>query len=122
MVEGRDEWCESKPICTIYANCLQKTIAHILHRSGSFSAPMKRSVRPVFSLLLLIVVAATFGCRVAIRNGFGSIYGDGDGGGHFWGSGSDESSANNPPLDFPLFNSTLLKLAEIANVIHHVML
>lgn len=113
MVEGRDEWCESKPICTIYHNCLQKTIAHILHRSGSFSAPMKRSVRPVFSLLLLIVVAATFGCRVAIRNGFGSIYGDGDGAGHFWGSGSGESSANNPPLDFPLFNSTLLKLAEI---------
>lgn len=112
MVESEDEWSKSKPICSIYAsNCSQKkTIAHIiLYRPG----PMKRSVRPVFSLLLLIVVAATFGCRVVIRNGFGSIYGDGDFGAHFWGYGFSDELPTDPPLDFPLFNSTLLKLAEI---------
>lgn len=73
---------------------------------------MKNPTRPVFSLLLLIIVAATLGCRVAIRSGFGSIYWYGDVGIRFRGSGSDQYSEPNSPLDFPLFNSTLLKLAE----------
>ncbi|KAL9235437.1 hypothetical protein vseg_010195 [Gypsophila vaccaria] len=70
---------------------------------------MKKSVRPLFSLLLLVVVAATFGCRVAIRNGFGSIYGDGDGVHRDGVVGFDEGL----PVDFPVFNSTLMKLAEV---------
>lgn len=93
-----------KPIWEICSNDLPETLAHNILRSTAFSsAPMKRSVRPVFSLLLLIVVAATFGCRVAIKNGFGSIYGEGD------------YAVSNviPPLDLPVFNSTLLRLAEV---------
>ncbi|XP_074294943.1 beta-1,6-galactosyltransferase GALT29A-like [Silene latifolia] len=110
MLVSKDEDYDSKPIYTIYTNESPKTIAYIIQRSTAFSssASMKRSVRPLFSVLLLIVFAATFGCRVAVRNGFGSIYGDGDGGIKF-AHGSDMD----PPVDFPLFNSTLLKLAEV---------
>lgn len=104
MAESKDEDSDSKPIYTIYANCSPTTIAirHI------FSAQMKRPTRPVFSLLVLIVVAATLGYRVAIRSGFGSIYGDGNVEIRFWGSGSDETE----PISPLMLNSTLLELAE----------
>ncbi|XP_021716390.1 beta-1,6-galactosyltransferase GALT29A-like [Chenopodium quinoa] len=110
MLESvEDEEYISKPkskIWEIYSNDSPKTLAHNLIRSTAFSSqPMKRSVRPVFSLLLFIVVAATFGCRIAIRNGFGSIYGEGD---YSVGNGSVDS-----PLDLHVFNSTLLRLAQI---------
>ncbi|KAL6967030.1 glycosyltransferase 29 [Sarracenia purpurea var. burkii] len=39
---------------------------------------MKRSVKPLFSVLLLIVVAGTLSCRVSIRRGFGSVRMDND--------------------------------------------
>ncbi|KAL9228568.1 hypothetical protein vseg_004132 [Gypsophila vaccaria] len=66
---------------------------------------MKRLVRPQITVLLLIVVAATFGSWAAVRNGFGSVYGGRDTGTY----GSDEILS----MDFLLCNSTLLKLAEI---------
>ncbi|KAK9726987.1 hypothetical protein RND81_05G250500 [Saponaria officinalis] len=69
---------------------------------------MKKFVRLQCIVLLLIVVTATFGYWVAVRNGFGSVSGDGDVRTGFWEYWSEEN-----PLDFPLFNSTLLKLAEI---------
>ncbi|KMT05500.1 hypothetical protein BVRB_7g176250 isoform A [Beta vulgaris subsp. vulgaris] len=102
MVESEDEGYVSKPIWEIYSNDSPKIVAHKFLRSTIFSSPMKNSVRPVFSLLLLIVVAATFGSRVAIKNGFGSVYGE-----------VDYSEDNITPLDLPVFNSTLFKLAEI---------
>ncbi|XP_057534108.1 beta-1,6-galactosyltransferase GALT29A [Amaranthus tricolor] len=107
MVKSEDEKNVVRPpIWEIYSNESPKAIAHNLLRSNTFSPPMKRQVRPVFSLLLLFVVVATFGCRVAVRNGFGSVY---------WESDYSVVDANNniPPLDLPVFNSTLLKLAEI---------
>ncbi|KAH9616107.1 hypothetical protein KSS87_007903 [Heliosperma pusillum] len=66
----------------------------IIHKSDAiFSSAMKRSVKPQFIILLLIVAAATFSFRVAVRNGF--LY------------------EERHPLDFPLLNSTLLNLAEV---------
>ncbi|XP_074266777.1 beta-1,6-galactosyltransferase GALT29A-like [Silene latifolia] len=80
---------------TIYSNKSPKTIAYtIIQKSDAiFSSAMKRSVKPQFILLLLIVAATTFGFRVAVRNGY--------------------HCEKSQPLDFPLFNSTLLELAEI---------
>ncbi|KAK9734548.1 hypothetical protein RND81_04G147400 [Saponaria officinalis] len=98
----------SRKIYKIYENELPKIIAYILQRSTNFSFSMKKSVRPLFSLLLLVVVAATFGCRVAIRTGFGSVYGGGYGSARF----SENGFGEHLPIDFPIFNSTLLKLAE----------
>ncbi|EEF38512.1 sialyltransferase, putative [Ricinus communis] len=71
-----------------------------INRATDFISPMKRSVRPFFSILLLIVFAITLTCRILIRKGafFSSI----------------ELEANvivHPPL--PVFNSTLLKYAAI---------
>ncbi|KAL2899477.1 Beta-1 6-galactosyltransferase GALT29A [Bienertia sinuspersici] len=107
MVESEDEGYVSKPIWKIYSNNNDspKTIANKLIGSTTFSSsPMKRSVRPMFSLLLFIVVVATFGCRVAIRNGFGSIYGEGE----------YIAAANDvPQFDLPVFNSSLIKLAQV---------
>ncbi|GAB2274624.1 Belongs to the glycosyltransferase 29 [Dionaea muscipula] len=89
--------------------------------SNSFSFSMRRTVRPLFSALLLLLVAATLSCRFAIRSGLDPISlsnvvvlvnGDGDGDG----DGANYSlvqEPNNMALDFPLFNSTLLKLSEI---------
>ncbi|KNA12641.1 hypothetical protein SOVF_124220 [Spinacia oleracea] len=107
-VEDEGYVSKSKPsIWEIYSDYdSPKTLAHNIIRSTAFSSPpMKRSVRPVFSLLLVIVVAATFGCRVAIRNGFGSIYSEGD--------YSIGKVVPLPPLDLPVFNSTLIRLAEV---------
>ncbi|KAJ9188687.1 hypothetical protein P3X46_000058 [Hevea brasiliensis] len=69
---------------------------------------MKRSVRPLFSILLLIVFAITLGCRILLRRG-------GSGGGGGGGFSSIELGPNvlvqTPPI--PVFNSTLLKYAAI---------
>ncbi|GMG98454.1 hypothetical protein Nepgr_000294 [Nepenthes gracilis] len=70
---------------------------------------MKRSVRPFFSALLLLAVAVALSCRFAVRGGFGSIstyYSDGD-------VENENHFLNGTTIDFPLFNSTLLKLAAI---------
>ncbi|XP_057956510.1 beta-1,6-galactosyltransferase GALT29A isoform X2 [Malania oleifera] len=59
---------------------------------------MKRSLRPLFSLLLLLVIAITLSCRIAVRRGFASF-----------------QLENNVSVELPtpVFNSTLLKLAAI---------
>ncbi|GAB4824715.1 glycosyltransferase 29 [Ancistrocladus abbreviatus] len=104
----------SKLMSKIYANhYLPQALAYMNHRSSTFSSSMKRSVRPLVSILVLLVLAATLSCRFVVRGGFGSIYFSSDGGdmdGRYHDSlGNSESRA----LDFPLFNSTLLKLAEV---------
>ncbi|KAK9726986.1 hypothetical protein RND81_05G250400 [Saponaria officinalis] len=98
-------------VSTIYANEAPKPLAYrsIIQRSATFSFPMKRLVRLHIVVLLFIVVAATFGSWVSIRNAFGSVYVDGSVETRLWADGSEE----NPSLDFVLCNSTLLKLAEI---------
>ncbi|XP_074289191.1 beta-1,6-galactosyltransferase GALT29A-like [Silene latifolia] len=110
MIKCNDEQHTANPIYTIYANKSPKTLTcNIIQRSDTFSSAMKKSFRPHFIVLLLTVAAATFGCRVAVRNGFGPGYVDGDVKISFWGYGSEMDQ----PVDFPLFNSTLIKLAEV---------
>ncbi|KAK9279116.1 hypothetical protein L1049_012791 [Liquidambar formosana] len=60
---------------------------------------MKRSVRPLFSILILIVFAAIISCRTAVRRGFSALQLETD------------VSVGPPPA--PVFNSTLLKFAAI---------
>ncbi|XP_040362578.1 beta-1,6-galactosyltransferase GALT29A isoform X5 [Rosa chinensis] len=61
-----------------------------------FILPMKLSVRPLFSLLLLIVFAATLSCRTAVRHSLSLI--------------EFEKRMLVPPPK-PVFNATLLKYA-----------
>ncbi|KAA8544233.1 hypothetical protein F0562_022245 [Nyssa sinensis] len=68
--------------------------------TNKYSSPMKRPLRPLFSILLLIVVAVTLSCRIAVRHGFGSIQLE-----------SDLPLVEKPVV--PVFNTTLLKLAAI---------
>ena len=81
-----------------------------MQKSATFSTPMKRSLKPRFILLLLIVIAATCGSTNRVWIGFGSNHRNGNLKTRFGGYRFDD---NNVPLDYPLFNSTLLKLAEI---------
>ncbi|KAF2300799.1 hypothetical protein GH714_015902 [Hevea brasiliensis] len=67
---------------------------------------MKRSVRPLFSILLLIVFAITLGCRILLRRG-----GSGGGGGFSSIELGPNVLVQTPPI--PVFNSTLLKYAAI---------
>ncbi|XP_057482925.1 beta-1,6-galactosyltransferase GALT29A-like [Actinidia eriantha] len=62
---------------------------------------MKRSVRPLFSVLLLIVVAATLTCRVATRRGIGLVP-----------LQNEVGLAAKQPVR-PVLNATLLKLAAV---------
>uniref|UniRef100_A0A5B6YXP4 Uncharacterized protein n=1 Tax=Davidia involucrata TaxID=16924 RepID=A0A5B6YXP4_DAVIN len=62
---------------------------------------MKRPLRPLFSILLLMVVAVTLSCRIAVRRGFGSIQLE-----------TDHVTLVVKPV-VPVFNTTLLKLAAI---------
>lgn len=93
---GKDESC---PRNVWWASYLRVPI----NWSADFIAPMKRSVRPLFSILLLIVFAITLSCRILIRSGLG-------GGG--FGSTEVETNVIVPP-QAPVFNSTLLKYAAI---------
>uniref|UniRef100_A0A5B6Z0A2 Uncharacterized protein n=1 Tax=Davidia involucrata TaxID=16924 RepID=A0A5B6Z0A2_DAVIN len=62
---------------------------------------MKRPLRPLFSILLLVVVAVTLSCRTALRRGaFGSIQLE-----------NDVALLEKPAM--PVFNTTLLKSAAI---------
>ncbi|KAL9228569.1 hypothetical protein vseg_004133 [Gypsophila vaccaria] len=109
MLQSKHEELFKVQVYTVYANESPKSVAQmIVQRSVTFSSSMKRFVRPQFVVLLLIVVAATFGSRVAVRNRFGSVNGDRDVGTGFWAFGSEGSVS----LDVPMFNSTLLRLAE----------
>lgn len=62
--------------------------------------PMKRSVRPLFSLLLLLAIAVTLTGRVAVRRRFGLIRFD-----------QGITRVNTPPP--PVFNQTLLRFASV---------
>ncbi|GMH11124.1 hypothetical protein Nepgr_012965 [Nepenthes gracilis] len=107
MGEKHDEDFNSKSMSSANYIYQPPTLAYIKHRSSTFSCSMKRSVRSLFSAILLVVIGATVSCRLAVRGGFGSIYpycDDGDVENHL---------SNTTAFDFPLFNSTLLKLAEI---------
>ncbi|XWS71479.1 hypothetical protein CRYUN_Cryun03dG0141400 [Craigia yunnanensis] len=76
-------------------------LAKPIYRSTNFIAPMKRSVRPLISILMLVALAATLSCRIAIRRG-----------GVFTvsaGLASTEVLIQPPPIQ--IFNSTLLKFA-----------
>ncbi|XP_062083073.1 beta-1,6-galactosyltransferase GALT29A [Humulus lupulus] len=69
---------------------------------GDFVSPMKqRSVRPLFSILLLIVFAATLSCRTAVRDSSFSLL------------GSIPTLPPPPPEPVVVFNETLLKFAAI---------
>lgn len=61
---------------------------------------MKRSVRPLFTILLLIVFAATLSCRAVVRRGFNALQ-------------LENNVWFDPPVKPPVFNSTLLKFAAI---------
>ncbi|XP_040992937.1 beta-1,6-galactosyltransferase GALT29A-like isoform X2 [Juglans microcarpa x Juglans regia] len=80
---------------------LWPSLAKPVNRSGDLVKPMKRSVRPLFSLFLLIVFAATVSFRTLIRRSVGS--------------GSIEVDPINvlaqTPPPMPVFNSTLLQYA-----------
>jgi hypothetical protein len=53
-------------------HCLWPSLAKPVSRSGDFIAPMKRSVRPLFSILLLTVFTVTVSFRAVVRRGAGS--------------------------------------------------
>ncbi|XVF19729.1 hypothetical protein REPUB_Repub11eG0136100 [Reevesia pubescens] len=76
-------------------------LANPINRSTNFIAPMKRSVRPLISILMLVALAATLSYRIAIsRRGVFSV------------SAELESTMvliQPPPIQ--IFNSTLLKFA-----------
>ena len=74
-----------------------------INHFGDFVSPMKRSVRPLFSILLLIVFAATLSCRTAVR---------GRGGFGLGSMGLESSTLVQSPQE-PVFNETLLKYAAI---------
>ncbi|KAF8396422.1 hypothetical protein HHK36_018041 [Tetracentron sinense] len=59
---------------------------------------MKRNFRPLFSILLLLVIATTLSCRTAVRRSFGSFPPEND---------------VSVELQVPVINSTLLKYAAI---------
>ncbi|XP_038681135.1 beta-1,6-galactosyltransferase GALT29A-like [Tripterygium wilfordii] len=73
--------------------------ASITRSTADFAAPMKRSVRPLFSILLLIAFAVILTCRVAIRRRFTQI--------------ELESKVLLETATPTVFNSTLLKMAAI---------
>ncbi|XP_022752574.1 beta-1,6-galactosyltransferase GALT29A-like [Durio zibethinus] len=76
-------------------------LANPIYRSTYFIASMKRSVRPLISILMLVALAATLSCRIAIRQG-----------GIFTVSaemGSTSVQIQPPPIQN--FNSTFLKFA-----------
>lgn len=79
------------------------SLAKPADRPGDFVPPMKRSVRPLFSILLLIVFTATVSFRAFIR--------------HAVGSGTIELDLMNvlahTPVPAPVFNSTLLQYAAV---------
>ncbi|KAL5579913.1 hypothetical protein UlMin_012355 [Ulmus minor] len=81
-------------ICRLY---LWPYLAIPINPFADLVTPMKRSVRPLFSILLLIVFAATLSCRTAVRRNLGSI--------------DINIMAETPPE--PVFNATLLKFAAI---------
>ncbi|XAR60123.1 Beta-galactoside alpha-2,3-sialyltransferase [Bertholletia excelsa] len=60
---------------------------------------MKRSVRPLFSLLLIVVVAVTLSCRVVLRCGLGPF--------------KPENEIAVAGMPAPVFNATLLRLAAV---------
>lgn len=85
---------------------LWPSLAKPVNRPGDFIAPMKRSVRPLISILLLIVFAITVSFRAVVRRGAGS--------GAFEFELIDvlaQTTTTTPPA--PLFNSTLLRYAAI---------
>ncbi|GAB2285546.1 Belongs to the glycosyltransferase 29 [Dionaea muscipula] len=109
MVQIGDDRFNPKPMFKIYDNYHPKEgVAYLNHHQSITlsSSSMKRSVRALFSALLLLVVAATLSCRFASRSGFGSTY-------LSYVNGDLQGQEANAALDFPLFNSTLLKLSEI---------
>ncbi|CBI28339.3 unnamed protein product, partial [Vitis vinifera] len=61
---------------------------------------MKRSVRPLFSILLLIAAAGTLTFRVALRRGFASFH-------------LETDDLAGPRRVVPVFNSTLLRIAAV---------
>ncbi|KDP37594.1 hypothetical protein JCGZ_07940 [Jatropha curcas] len=77
-----------------------------INPSVDFIAPMKRSVRPLYSILLLIVFAITISCRILIRRAAG-----GNDVGFFSSIELETNVIVSPPV--PVFNSTLLKYAAI---------
>ncbi|XP_065869339.1 beta-1,6-galactosyltransferase GALT29A [Euphorbia lathyris] len=77
--------------------------------AASFIAPMKRSVRPFFSVLLLITFAITLSYRILLRRGIAG----GGGAGSFYFSSVELKNNVIPHKPAPIFNLTLLKYAAI---------
>lgn len=109
-IDDDDEKLCSKPVLKNYVD--QNPKGYLNHYPpSSVSSSMRRTIRPLFSALVLLVLAATISCRFAIRSGFMSIYlsnvVDED--------VNDEGLTGEAKrvLDFPLFNSSLLKLSEV---------
>ncbi|XWS52870.1 hypothetical protein CRYUN_Cryun11dG0109500 [Craigia yunnanensis] len=78
-------------------------LANPIYRSTNFIAPMKRSVRPLISILMLVALAVTLSCRIAIRHcGVFTVSAE---------LGSTGVLIQPPPIQN--FNSTLLEFAAI---------
>ena len=101
QIRGNEEQTNSFKICN-YSYLLQNLATasfNLLARANS--ASMKRSVRSLFSVLLLIVVAATLTYRVATRCGLGLV------------PLQNEVVLTAKPLVRPVLNATLLRLAAV---------
>ncbi|XP_059627518.1 beta-1,6-galactosyltransferase GALT29A [Cornus florida] len=90
-----EEGSDSDNVFKIYTNNLYQNLA------TSFDLlTMKRPLRLLLTILLLIVLATTLSCRIALRGGFRAIQFE-----------NDVVLVGTPVV--PVFNKTLLKLAEI---------
>ncbi|KAJ9177940.1 hypothetical protein P3X46_009866 [Hevea brasiliensis] len=85
---------------TIFIRWWWSDVGIPINWAADFIAPMKRSIRPLFSILFLIVFAITLSCRILIRRG-----------GRFSSIELQTNVIVQPPV--PVFNSTLLKYAAI---------
>ncbi|XVF46901.1 hypothetical protein PTKIN_Ptkin03bG0065300 [Pterospermum kingtungense] len=78
-------------------------LANPIKLSTNFIASMKRSVRPLITILILVALAATLSCRIVIRrHGFFTVSAEFE---------STRALIQPPPIQ--IFNSTLLKFAAI---------
>lgn len=108
-IDDNDDKFNPKPLFKIYDDekfqPQKAALVYLNHRSSS----MRRSIRALFSAVVLLVVLWMFSCRFAVHSGFGAMHSSSID----KGSESVVLEGSDGVLDFPLFNSTLLMLSEI---------